>query len=108
MIRKENKMDTTLLRSLQDKENLCRNYRRQADTVYIQNNRQYSEDQCVLLQRAADLESEMAAMTIGAERDHHIREKNRLDHDIMRIRSSLEKGSVGRQGFKESRQAKSR
>ena len=107
MIRKENKMDTTLLRSLQDKENLCRNYRRQADTVYIQNNRQYSEDQCVLLQRAADLGSEMAAMTIGAERDHHIREKNRLDYDIMRIRSSLEKssGSAAPSAGKDSKKA---
>ena len=88
-------MDNLLLRNLQEKENRCRNYRRQADTVYLQNNREYSEDQCILLQRAADLDSEMAGMTIGAESDHHVREKNRLDYEIMRIRSALEKKNGG-------------
>ncbi len=86
-------MDNTLLRNLKNKENQCRNLQKQADQVYINNGRNYSEDQCILLQRAADLESEMAGMTIGAESDHHVREKNRLDYDIMRIRSKLE--SVG-------------
>ena len=98
-------MDTSLLRNLRNKENRCSNYQRQADTIYLQNNRQYTEDQCLLLQRAADLESEMASMTIGAEREHHIREKNRLDYDIMRIRSVLE-GTSGRSGDKDKKTGK--
>ena len=92
-------MDTSLLRNLKNKENRCSNYKRQADTIYRQNNRQYTEDQCLLLQRAADLESEMASMTIGAEREHHIREKNRLDYEIMRIRSVLD-GTAAKSGDK--------
>ena len=87
-------MDNTLLRNLKNKENQCRNLQKQADQVYINNGRNYSEDQCILLQRAADLESEMAGMTIGAESDHHVREKNRLDYDIMRIRSKLESAGI--------------
>lgn len=98
-------MDTSLLRNLRNKENRCSNYQRQADTIYLQNNRQYTEDQCLLLQRAADLESEMASMTIGAEREHHIREKNRLDYDIMRIRSVLE-GTSGSSGDKDKKTGK--
>ena len=84
-------MDSTLLKNLKIKENRCRTLQQQADEVYVNNNRQPSEEQCILLQRAADMESEMAAFTIGAERDHHIREKNRLDFEIMRIRSELER-----------------
>lgn len=97
-------MDTSLLRNLKNKENRCSNYKRQADTIYRQNNRQYTEDQCLLLQRAADLESEMASMTIGAEREHHIREKNRLDYEIMRIRSVLD-GTAAKSGDKEKNPA---
>ena len=98
-------MDTSLLRNLKNKENRCSNYKRQADTIYRQNNRQYTEDQCLLLQRAADLESEMASMTIGAEREHHIREKNRLDYEIMRIRSVLD-GTAAKSGDKEKKPGK--
>ena len=31
-------MDTSLLRNLKNKENRCSNYKRQADTIYRQNN----------------------------------------------------------------------
>ncbi len=98
-------MDTSLLRNLKNKENRCSNYKRQADTIYRQNNRQYTEDQCLLLQRAADLESEMASMTIGAEREHHIREKNRIDYEIIRIRSVLD-GTAAKSGDKEKKPGK--
>lgn len=100
-------MDNTLLRNLKNKENECRNLQKQADQIFINNGRNYSEDQCVLLQRAADLESEMAAMTIGAESDHHVREKNRLDYDIMRIRSKLEGGKPSKPAAKSDKTDKS-
>ena len=89
-------MDSTLLRNLKTKENRCRNLQQQADEVWKNSGRKPSEQQCILLQRAADLESEMAGLTIGAESEHHIREKNRLDYEIMQIRSELEKKSGGK------------
>ena len=77
-------MDTSLLRNLKNKENRCSNYKRQADTIYRQNNRQYTEDQ---------------------EREHHIREKNRIDYEIMRIRSVLD-GTAAKSGDKEKKTGK--
>lgn len=83
-------MDNRLLRILNEKENRCKNLQRQAQEILVRNNMQPSEEQCGLLQLAADLESEMSRQTMGAERDHHIREKNRLDYEIMRISSELD------------------
>lgn len=84
-------MDTGFLRSLREKENTSRNLQRQAEEILDRNNRIPCKEQCMLLQRAADIESEMASMTIGSERDHHIREKQRLDYTIMSIRKEIEK-----------------
>lgn len=94
-------MDVKLLKNLQQKENLCKNYQRQASEIMIHNGMQPSVDQCELLQMAADLECDMAAMTIGAEKEHHVREKNRLDYEIMRIRSQLDL-AAGKAPAKES------
>lgn len=84
-------MDRKFLMLLDEKENRCRNLQKQADQLLQQNNRNPCEDQCNLLQQAADLESEMSRLTMGAERDHHVREKNRLDYEIMCIRSEIDK-----------------
>lgn len=83
-------MDNKFLRLLADKENRCRNLQRQANNLFIQQGRQFSDEQCVLLQQAADIESEMASITSGSERQHHINEKNRIDTDIRTIRINLE------------------
>lgn len=89
-------MDRKFLMLLEEKENRCRNLQKQADEFFRQNDRIPCADQCNLLQQAADLESEMSRLTMGAEREHHVREKNRLDYEIMRIRSEIDKcnGSV--------------
>lgn len=84
-------MDERLLQSLKDKENKCRNLQRQAQEFLNKNNREPSAEQCMLLQQAADIEAEMANITIGGEKEHHIREKNRLDYEIMSIRSELDR-----------------
>ena len=83
--------DRDLLRNLIEKENMSRNYQRQADDCLRKNNMAPSAEQCMLLQRAADLESEMASLTIGAEKDKHVREMNRLDFECTRIQAKLEK-----------------
>lgn len=84
-------MDNRLLESLKKKEHECRNLQRQANEFLSKNNREPCEEQCTLLQQAADLEAEMANLTFGAEKNHHIREKNRLDYEIMNIRSELDR-----------------
>ena len=83
--------DTALLRSLIEKENISRSYQQRAQEILRSNNYVPSAEQCMMLQRAADLESEMAGMTIGAEKDRHIQEMNRLDQDCNRIRKQIDK-----------------
>ena len=76
--------------NLRKREAHCRNLQLQADAVFRQNGFKSNEDQCRLLQMAADLEADMAEMTMGEERAHHEREKSRLDYEIMKIRSEIE------------------
>lgn len=87
-------MNDKLLKILNEKENRCKNLQKQANELFMRNNMRASEEQCGLLQIAADLESEMSIQTIGAEREHHIREKNRIDYEIMRIRRELDINNV--------------
>ena len=71
-------------------ENKCRNCQRNAYEALEKNNNIPNETQCSYLQQAADLEFEMSEITKGAEREHHIREKNRLDFKIKEIRSEID------------------
>lgn len=82
-------MESFILEKLKRKERECRSYQRQADEFRRQNDYRPSEEQCLVLQKAADLEYEMAQLTTGAERAHHEREKNRLDYEIRDIREAL-------------------
>ena len=70
-------MDNSFLTNLRRKENECRNYQAQAQSYLRLNNYKADETICNLLQRAANLEFEMASMTFGAEKEHHEREKAR-------------------------------
>ncbi len=87
--------ETRWLEVLRNKENKCRNYQRQAFDALEKNNNIPNEEQCAYLQMAADLEFEMSEMTRGAERDHHIREKNRLDYKIKEVRGEIDGVSAG-------------
>lgn len=83
-------MQKDIVMILMEKENRCRNYQKQARQALERHDMIPNEEQCSYLQQAADLEFEMSTQTSGAERDHHIREKNRLDYEIMKIREELE------------------
>ena len=85
--------DRVLLRSLIEKDNMSKNYQRQALECLQKNNMNPSAEQCLLLQKAADLESEMASMTIGAEKNSHLRELNRLDYECSRIKQALDRSA---------------
>ena len=81
----ESKFTTNFLK----KETMSANYQAQARACRAQNNNAASEQECRFLQMAADLEFEMAQISIGAEQARHTREKNRLDYEIMKIRQEL-------------------
>lgn len=83
-------IDRDLLTNLIEKENASRNFQWKAQELFKNNNNRPSKDQCMMLQRAADLESEMANMTIGAEKEQHIREMNRLDYECARLQAEIE------------------
>ena len=83
--------DRAYLKSLIEKENESRNYQMLAQDEFKKNNFAPSAKQCQLLQRAADCESEMAGMTIGAEKDRHVQEMNRLDAECARIRAQIDR-----------------
>jgi hypothetical protein len=80
-----------VLRILIEKENTSRSYQQRAQEALCNNNNVPCKEQCMLLQRAAELESDMAEMTVGAEKDHHIKEMNRLDQECASIKNYLEK-----------------
>lgn len=82
-------MINDFLDSCGKKESLCRNYQAQAELSFREN-KGPCEDQCKLLQKAADLEFELSQLTIGAERSHHEREKQRIDAQIRSIREALD------------------
>ena len=82
-------MQKDIIKILLEKENRCKNLQTQARAVVE------LDEKCSYLQQAADLEYEMSTQTTGAEKDHHIREKNRLDYEIMKIREELD-SSYGR------------
>ena len=92
----ESKFTTNFLK----KETMSANYQKQARACRAQNNNAASEQECRFLQMAADLEFEMAQISIGAEQARHAREKNRLDYEIMKIRQELNpaasKGDAGK------------
>ena len=83
-------MRTDFLDNCGKKEAMCRNYQVQAELSFRDNGGKPCEDQCKFLQQAADLEFELAQITVGAERAHHEREKQRLDAQIRKIRSELD------------------
>lgn len=86
-------MESKFLANFRKKETMSANYQAQARAVRAQNGNQPSEQECRFLQMAADLECEMAQISIGNEQLRHEREKNRLDYEIVRIRQTLRGGN---------------
>ncbi len=83
-------MRTDFLDNCGKKEALCRNYQVQAELSFRENGSKPCEDQCKFLQQAADLEFELSQITVGSERLHHEREKQRIDAQIRKIREELD------------------
>ena len=85
-------MESKFVSNFRKKETMSCNYQSQARELRVRNSNRPSEQECRLLQMAADLEYEMAQISIGSEQAKHEREKNRLDYEIMQIKKILSGG----------------
>ena len=70
---------------MQAKENQCLALIQQADQVLEANGFQPSKEECVFLQRAANLRYEMAQMSVGEERLYQQRKVQELNQRIKKI-----------------------
>lgn len=78
-------MDNEYLNRMREKENLCRAYMQKADAIYEFNDFTPSKEECMFLQKAALLHSEMAQMSIGEEQNYHQRQVHELNQRIKNI-----------------------
>ena len=81
-------MDDFYLNKMQKYENLCLAWIQKADQEFLNNNFQHTKQECVYLQQAVSLRSEMARISIGEEQAYHRRKARELNAriaDIIRI-----------------------
>ena len=81
-------MDDFYLNKMQKYENLCLAWIQKADQEFLNNNFQHTKQECVYLQQAVNLRSEMARISIGEEQAYHRRKARELNAriaDIIRI-----------------------
>ena len=74
---------------MQAKENQCMALIQQADDVLAVNGFQPSKEECIYLQRAANLRYEMAQMSVGEERLYQQRKLQELNQRIKKIVQAL-------------------
>ena len=76
--------------AVQKRENLYRAYINKAQIVLQSSGGKHTSEECQYLQRAAELQSEMADMTIGEERNHHLREKEAISAKVIAILKEID------------------
>lgn len=77
--------DKNYLSTMQQKENLCLAYMQKADDEYFRNNQIHTNQECIYLQKAANLRSEMARISVGDERAYQSRKLQELNKRIEAI-----------------------
>ena len=83
-------IESSHIKSLIKKENLFKDYILQANLIYQVNGDKHTEEECVILQRAADLQSEMAQITTGYERETHRMKVAELNEKIAVIYKQID------------------
>ena len=81
-------MNDDYIRIMNEKENLCLNYMQKADDEFYFSNEKHTKEECMYLQKAATLRSEMVNMSVGEEKEHHrklLQELNRRIAAIVRV-----------------------
>lgn len=76
-------MERNYILAVQKRENLYRAYVNKANLILQDNGGKHTEEEIQFLQRAAELQSEMADMTIGEDRKHHLREKDGMSKKVL-------------------------
>ena len=76
--------------AVQKRENLYRAYLNKAQLILQSNAGKHNTEEVQFLQRAAELQSEMADMTIGEERNHHLREKETISAKILSVLKEID------------------
>ena len=69
--------------AVRKRENLYRAYLNKAQLILQSSGGKHTREEVQYLQRAAELQSEIADMTIGEERNHHLREKETVSAKII-------------------------
>ena len=77
-------MEKDYISIMQKKENLCRAYLRKADYEYAEKGR-HTKDEGRYLQEASKLQFEMAQLSDGEARQHHLRRQKEIDAKIVEI-----------------------
>ena len=83
-------MERNYALAVQKRENLYRAYINKAQIVLQSSGGKHTSEECQYLQRAAELQSEMADMTIGEERNHHLREKEAISAKVIAILKEID------------------
>lgn len=83
-------MERNYALAVQKRENLYRAYINKAQIVLQSSGGKHTQEECQYLQRAAELQSEMADMTIGEERNHHLREKETISAKVITILKEID------------------
>ncbi len=78
-------MNSKYLDSIIEKENICKALIRKADLLFQLNEGKHTEQECVLLQRAATIQYELAQMTENEERKAHAMRVSELNGRIKSI-----------------------
>lgn len=73
------------IEKMQARENLCLAYMKKADDILLANGGLPSKDECIYLQKAANLRYEMAQMSVGEERLYQQRKVQELNQRIKNI-----------------------
>ncbi len=70
---------------MQTKENLCLSYIQKAEDEFDRNGGKHTKEECVYLQKAANLRYEMARISVGEERLYQQRKLRELNDRILQI-----------------------
>lgn len=85
-------MEKTYLDKMRSKEALCGSYMQKADDIYALQDYTHSKEECVYLQKAAELRYEMAQISSGEERRYQQRKLQELNQRIRAIVRIIDPG----------------
>ncbi len=83
-------MDDIYLDKIQKYENLCNAYLQKADMEFLDNDGKHTKQECFYLQKAADVRSEMARISIGSEQEYNVRKVKEINQRLADVLRSVD------------------